>query len=344
MKVNESSSGEFAKLKKDLSTIQSTIWMQSVCKALQQLGHSNVTAKLLACIFPATEAIRQEKFGDADYLKQISVQYWTRVLAGERGIKDRKLIQRVIRRLGISDQVLNSPLCAILKKPHMRSADYKGFIDTLSPTLENRVFTKHPQSYQLKQSACYWSWKNADLIFKEEFLAYQLLLINQQSIQTNGAHKHYSLKNLILEFWRFLLTSPFGKFSEVLCDALVYYLQENLSLERNFFPNYGSNRFAQLRNIAYPEVKTFPAYTSSYEAYLVHNRKVCEAAEYQFTGGKGSILSSAAFNKETLYFSDRYADQWMKGAYEKVSIFSERRSEYKDIVLARNFHKRHRIW
>lgn len=344
MKVNESSSGEFTKLKKDLSTIQSTIWMQSVCKALQQLGHSNVTAELLAFIFPATEAIRQEKFGEADYLKQISVQYWTRVLAGERGVKDRKLIQRVIRRLGISDQALNSPLCAILKKPHMRSADYRGFIDTLSPTLENRVFTKHPQSYQLKQSGCYWSWKNADLICKEEFLAYQLLLINQRSIKINGVHKYYSLKKLILEFWRFLLTSPFGKFSEVLCDALVYYLQENLSLKQNYFSNGHANYFSQLRNIAYPGVNVFPAYTDSFEAYFAHNRLVCKAAEHQFTGGSGIILSSARFYKETLYFADQYADQWMKGAYEKVSIFSERRSEYNDIVQARNFRKRHRIW
>jgi len=344
MKVNEPNSGELTKLKKDLSATQSKVWAQSVCKALQQLGHSNVTVELLASVFPTTEAIRREKFCDTDYLKQISVQYWIRVLAGERGVKDQGLIQRVIRQLGVSDQVLTSPLCAILKKPHMRSADYRDSIDTLSPTLENRVFTKHPQSYQLKQSPCYWSWKNADLISKEEFLAYQLLLINRQSIKINGTPRDHSLKKLILEFWRFLLTSPFGEFSEVLCNALVYYLQENLSLKQNYRPNGYAKFFPQLRNIAYPEVNVFPAYTDSFEAYFAHNRLVCEAAEHQFTGGSGINLSSARFYKETLYFADQYADQWMNGAYEKNAIFSERRPEYNEIALARLFHKRHRIW
>lgn len=70
MKVNEPDSGELTKLKKELSAIPSKAWAQSVCKALQQLGHSNVTAELLASVFPTTEAIRREKFCDTDYLKK----------------------------------------------------------------------------------------------------------------------------------------------------------------------------------------------------------------------------------------------------------------------------------
>lgn len=256
----------------------------------------------------------------------MSVQYWTRVLAGERGVKDQGLIQRVTRQLSVSDQALHSPLCAILKKPRMRGTDYRDFIYTLSPTLENRVFTRHPKSTRLQQSSCYWSWKNADLTNKEEFLAYQLLLINRQSVKTNGKHKCIFIKNLVLHFWRFLLTSPFGQFSDILCEALVFYLQENVSSEHNLCLKDRSNHFALLRNIAYPKIKIFPAYTSSYEAYLAHNRKVCEAAEYQFTGGNGLILSSAAFYKEILYFADRYADQWMEGEYEKASLFSQKKA------------------
>lgn len=345
MKVNESSSGKFSKLKKDLNSIQSGIWAQSVCRALKiRYEYSNVTTELLASNFPTTEAIRQEKFGDATYLKQLSVQYWARVLAGERGVKDRGLIQRVNKQLGISDQALSSPLCAVLKKPQMRSADYRGLIDTLSPVLENRVFTAHPQNRQLKQSPCYWSWKNIDLIYKEEFLAYQILLLNQRYIKSNGPHKYLSLKQLVLYFWRFLLTTPFGMFSEPLCESLIFYLQENHQLKRRPGLNDCKSNFEKLRYIAYPQIKKFPAYTDSYEAYLAHNRKVCEAAEYRITAGKGSILSSAAFHKETLYFADRYADQWMKSDYEKASLFSKERPEYSEIVLTRNFHKTHRIW
>lgn len=345
MKVNESGTGEFAKLKKNLSNIQARIWVQSVCKALQILpGSPNVTPEILASDFPTSAAIRREKFGEDSYLKQMSTQYWARVLAGERGIKDQGLIQRVDKQLGVSDQPLSSPLCAILKKPSMRSADYKAFIDILSPTLENRVFKRTPHNNQIKQSKRFWSYENSDLINSEEFLAYQILMINQQSAKTNGVLKRFSLQQLVLHFWRFLITSPFGRASETLCEALVFYLQENLSLKHNFCGKDCSSYFAQLRNIAYPEVNTFPAYTRSYEQYLAHNLDVCEAAEYQLTNGKGLILSLSSFYKEALYLADRYADQWIKGNYEKASLYSKGRPEYGEIVLTRNFRKTHRIW
>lgn len=345
MKVNEPTPDSSNTLKKELSTIQSRIWAKSVCSAIEQrLGCSGVTAEQIASFFPCSEAIRQGKFGDKEYLKRLSTQYWARVLSGERGVKDQGLIQRVEQQLGSNDRVLRSPLCAILKMPHMRSVDYTNFIAVLSPALENRVFTKQPQSYHINQSQCYWCWRNVDLTCNEEFLAYQLLLINRQFAKANKTHKLPSLKNIVLHFWRFLHTSPFGEFAETLCEALIFYLQENISVKQNFCWKGLPNHFSRLRNMVYPELSIFPGYTNSYEEYFAYNRKVCETAECQLTGGIGAILSSAKFNDETLYLADRFASHWMRGDYEKASIFTKGRPEYLEVALARNFHTTHRIW
>lgn len=172
------------------------------------MGCSRVTAEQLASFFPCSEAIRQEKFGDKEYLKRLSTQYWARVLSGERGVKDQGLIQRVEQQFGINDRVLRSPLCTILKTPHTRRVDHKSFIAALSPALENRVFTQPPKSRLIKHSQCYWCRKNSELTCMEEFLAYQLLLINAQCVKINKQPKLLSLKNIVLHFWRFCTHLP----------------------------------------------------------------------------------------------------------------------------------------
>jgi hypothetical protein len=224
MRVNEDSTT----LDRRLNTIPSQVWLSTVQRQSRILfGREAAAIKNLAVFLPTSTALRYKRnCDDEKYLYRMSVQYLTRVKYGERRMNDVGLAKRAESELFIDSNILNSSLCTLLKKPDLRRQDFNKIFTEISEKLEGRVFKKLKIGEKITQRRCYWSHENLFLINNQDFLTYQLLLLNK------NAHKilpsNFSISKLILLFWRVLITTSLGEHAETLSEAFIRYLKINL--------------------------------------------------------------------------------------------------------------------
>lgn len=330
-------------LDRRLKTIPSQIWLSTAQRQTRVFfGGGNATIKNLAVLLPTSTALRYKRnCEDEKYLQRMSVQYLNRVSYGERRMNDVGLAKRAETNFLVDSRILNSSLCELLIKPDMRRRDFNKIFTKIKEKLEGRVFKKIENGEKIAQKRCYWSHENLFLINSQDFLTYQLLLINKNS--DKALPSNFSISKLILLFWRVLITTSLGEHAETLCEAIFRYLKINLPEKSIASPPDGSNYFEALRKIAFSSISTYPSYTDSFDSYRTYTKAMCEKAANNFFGTT-EWLTQTSFYTEIIYWSDRYVHKWINGDVDKAALFDPNTKEYSEIIKGIHFSSKHRIW
>jgi hypothetical protein len=338
MRVNE----DLGHLNRCLDTIPSQLWIYAAQRQLRIFyGQECAAIENLAVLFPTSTALRYKRNSDEKYLYRMSVQYLTRVKRGERRMNDMGLAKRVENELFVGSHILNSSLCTLLKKPKLCKKDFSKIMNGISKDIEGKVCTQFRNSGEISQRRCYWSYKNLFLINSQDFLTYQLLLINK--IHHKSLPKNFSISKLILLFWRVLLTTNLGEHAETLCEAFLRYLKINLP--EKLIPHISEerNHFGMLRKIAFPSISAYPSYTDNFDVYLEHTKAICIKITKKLFG-EATWITPTSFYTEIIYWTDLYASKWINGDIEKDALFNTNTKEYREIIEGIGFLSKHRIW